>query len=61
MNECLVCHLDHSKVRSTCDYEPCGECGYDHEYETQSAIQSHKLIDDQMQTEGFDLEAFLAD
>ncbi len=24
------------------DYEPCGECGWDHEYEPQQAIAWHK-------------------
>lgn len=28
------------------DYEQCGECGFDHEYEPEEAAKIHKEIDD---------------
>jgi hypothetical protein len=29
------------------DYEPCGECGFDHSYEQADAIAAHWFIDNQ--------------
>ena len=33
------------------DYEPCGECGYDHAYEPEQAFAHHKLHADEDLTE----------
>jgi Zn ribbon nucleic-acid-binding protein len=43
MNECPVCHLIHSEApgENECDYEECGECGFDHEYEPEQAQGFH--------------------
>lgn len=30
-----------SVSKPACDYEPCGECGYDHSYEPEEALRAH--------------------
>lgn len=29
------------------DYEACGDCGYDHAYEQEEAVQAHRLSTEQ--------------
>jgi hypothetical protein len=42
MAECPVCHVDHStNPTTTCDYEACGYCGFDHAYEAEQAMAWH--------------------
>ena len=31
------------------DYEACGECGFDHEYEPNEAAKAHKELDDSIE------------
>lgn len=40
---CVVCHHDHqdNHVDCDCDYEPCGDCGFDHAYEPSQAMKAH--------------------
>lgn len=46
-DECPMCHADHSDTdpNTTCDYEECGYCGYDHSYEPQQAYEWHQQND----------------
>ena len=30
------------------DYEPCGECGFDHSYEQEEAVKSHAAHEEMM-------------
>jgi hypothetical protein len=48
---CPLCGHDHQENSKhltpplcDCDYEECGECGFDHEYELAEATTAHKLL-----------------
>ena len=55
MIECKLCLNDRPNDEEICphcgadklpkDYEPCGECGFDHEYEAQSANATHSRME----------------
>lgn len=42
---CPMCGTDHQDPNSTCDYEECGYCGFDHEYEPEAAKAWHEKND----------------
>lgn len=41
---CPVCEGDHYDSDNDCDYEECGECGFDHTYEPREAAEAHGKI-----------------
>lgn len=38
---CIVCKRSHDELDNSCDYEPCGDCGFDHAYEPEEARLWH--------------------
>lgn len=40
-DSCPACGGDHESPDTSCDYEECGECGFDHAYEPEEAREAH--------------------
>lgn len=42
---CPMCGQDHQHATTACDYEECGQCGFDHTYEPEAALAWHSEND----------------